>query len=503
MSTHEPTALLTPAEMAQADAATVARGVSGIDLMEAAGRAVAQAIMRRWPRRSVLVACGPGNNGGDGYVVARHLAAHGWPVQVGALNGTRPSGRDAAHHAALWEGVVQTLSIGLLDEAELLVDALFGAGLGRPVTGDAAEFIEAVRHRGLAVCAVDLPSGLDGRTGRVQGVAARADLTVTFFRKKPAHVLFPGRGLCGEIELADIGIAPDVLDTIAPATFENSPALWQRHFPWPSLEGHKYHRGHVLVVGGQTMTGAARLSARAAARVGAGLVTVAAPVFAWPVYAAALEGIMVTPFTDMGSLRDIFSDSRKNVLVIGPGAGVGGQTREQVLGALATGRRLVLDADAITSFSAQPQSLLSALHHECVLTPHEGEFVRLFGDADTDKLTRAREAAQRSGAVVLLKGADTVIAAPDGQAVVNTNAPAFLATGGTGDVLTGLIAGLMAQGMPPFWAACAATWVHARAATRFGPGLVSDDLPGYVPAVLRELYRDAGPEGRHAGGLAY
>ena len=481
-------ALLTPVEMGHADALTIKAGTPGAELMQIAGQAVCNVLMQRFVPCAVLVVCGPGNNGGDGYVIARLLQAAGWPVTVASIDGARPAHGDAAFHARLWEGEVHALSASLLEGTGLVVDALFGAGLQRPLEGVAATFARALIQRSIPVCAVDLPSGVNGATGLVMENAVKADICVTFFRKKPGHVLVPGRLFCGEIIVADIGIPSHVLDTLVPDTFENDPVLWLRDFPWPTVQGHKYHRGHVLVVGGQTMTGAARLAARAAARIGAGLVTVAAPVFAWPVYAAALEGIMVTPFTDMSSLQDIFSDARKNVLVVGPGAGVGGQTRDQVMGALATGRRVVLDADALTSFASRPEVLLGSLNHECVLTPHEGEFSRLFGLENCDRLARVREASRQSGAVVVLKGPDTVIAAPDGRVVINTNAPPWLATGGTGDVLTGLIAGLMSQGMTPFYAACAAVWVHGQAATDFGPGLVSEDLPGRVPEVLHYLY---------------
>lgn len=488
MDTHNVKAVLAPLEMGRADALTIQAGTLGTDLMQAAGQAVANAIMQRWSSRPTLVVCGPGNNGGDGYVVARLLQAQGWQVTVASIDGSRPTATDAAFHAGLWEGPIVPLSSELLNDAGLVVDALFGAGLQRDLGGKVADFVQALNQRRLPVCAVDLPSGLDGATGQVKGEAVCAELSVTFFRKKPGHLLYPGKSLCGKVIVADIGIPDAVLDTLLPATHENDPQLWLRDFPWPDVQGHKYHRGHVLVVGGQTMTGAGRLSARAAARIGAGLVTVAAPVFSWAVYASALESIMVKPFTDMASLQEIYADTRKNVLVIGPGAGVGGQTREHVLGALATGRRVVLDADAITSFATRPEVLLEALNHACVLTPHEGEFGRLFGPGPDDKLTRVRQAAQKSGAVVLLKGADTVIAAPDGQAVINSNAPPWLATGGTGDVLTGLIAGLLAQGMTPFRAACAAVWIHGQAACDFGPGLMAEDLPALVPGVLQHLH---------------
>jgi len=273
------------------------------------------------------------------------------------------------------------------------------------------------------------------------------------------------------------------MDEIA---FENEPALWRDMFPWPRADDHKYARGHVLVVGGEIMTGAARLSAMAAARAGAGLVTVAAPAPVWPVYAAALTSVMVQPLDDASNLNDILADARKNVLVVGPGAGVSEATRQHVLAALDTGRGVVLDADAITSFGPAPQSLFSAIKGPCVLTPHEGEYSRLFSGHGS-KLERARQAARQSGAVVLLKGADTVIAAPDGRAVINSNAPPTLATGGTGDVLTGFIAGLMAQGMAPFLAASAGAWLHGEAARQFGPGLISEDLPDMLPRVLRRL----------------
>lgn len=478
--------LLTPKQMSIADQAAIENGVSGVELMEAAGQAVASVVRRHWPVGPVVVLCGPGNNGGDGFVAARHLRAWGWPVRLALLGKVDRLTPDAAHHAALWGDEIESLGLQVLQGASVVVDALFGAGLARPIDGIALDVLRKVQHDGLPVCAVDVPSGLDGATGQVSGMAVAAQHTVTFFRKKPGHVLLPGRQLCGKITLADIGIPPEVVEGMDGLAFENEPMLWRDMYPWPRAEDHKYARGHVLVVGGEVMTGAARLSAKAAARVGAGLVTVAAPAPVWPVYAAALESIMVQPIDNTGKLTDILSDVRKNVLVLGPGAGVSEATRQHVLAALATGRGVVLDADAITSFSATPKALLSAIKGPCVLTPHEGEFSRLFSGSGS-KLERARMAARQSGAVVLLKGSDTVIAAPDGRAVINSNAPATLATGGTGDVLTGLIAGLMAQGMVPFLAAAAGAWIHGEAARLYGPGLISEDLPAMLPRVLRRL----------------
>lgn len=485
--------LLTPVEMGRADRAAIAAGTSGIDLMEAAGQAVARAVKGRWAKQAVVVLCGPGNNGGDGFVAARHLAQAGWPVTIGLLGQRNSLSGDAAHHAALWSGAVAPLDPSLLDGAGLVIDAIFGAGLSRPVEGVARATIEALIRGGHPVCAVDVPSGLDGETGAVRGIAAPADATVTFFRKKPGHLLLPGKSLCGDLEVADIGIPASVLKEIAPRTYENGPALWLGGYPWPQPDGHKYGRGHALVVGGEVMTGAARLSALGAARIGAGLVTVAAPASAWAVYATALTSVMVQPLAGAGSLAALLADHRKNAIAIGPGAGVSDITRQHVLAALATRRSVVLDADAITSFAGEPQVLFDAIQGPCVMTPHSGEFDRLF-PAQGSKLARVRDAAARSGAVVLLKGSDTVIAAPDGRAIINANAPADLATGGTGDVLTGFIAGLMAQGLDDFHAAAAAVWLHGQAARAHGPGLISEDLPGLLPAVLRRLKVQAASE---------
>jgi len=335
--------------------------------------------------------------------------------------------------------------------------------------------------------AIDIPSGVSGDTGRpLGGLYVKAALTVTFFRKKPGHLLLPGRVLCGETVVGDIGIPPEAANS---QLHENSPALWQ--FPWPRLEGHKYSRGHCVVVSGPAhATGAARLAARAALRVGAGLVSVASPPDAVAVNAAHLTAIMIKVFEGAVKLGALLSDKRLNAVALGPGLGVGKDTRDLVTTVLKSGAATVLDADAITSFQDEPQTLFSLLDDRCVLTPHEGEFERLFPgllDRSASKLEAARAAAARALAVVVLKGADTVIAAPSGKAVINANAPAFLATAGAGDVLAGLIAGLLAQGMTAFDAACAGTWLHGAAAGLFGPGLIAEDLPEMLPRVLGQL----------------
>ena len=485
MSAHE-LVLLTPKDMYAADEAAITAGVSADDLMAAAGAAVAQAIQARWRACPVVVLCGPGNNGGDGFVVARLLEEAGWPVRLALAGEVAHLAGSAGHHAARWNGPVHALSPEVLGGAQLVVDAVFGAGLSRDVDGSIRGVLQAVADARIPVCAIDMPSGVDGATGQVRGFAAAAAVTVTFFRKKPGHLLLPGRELCGELVVADIGIAPDVPVVASARTWENDPALWSGRFPWPQTNTHKYGRGHVVVLGGGAMTGAARLAARAAQRAGAGLVTVAAPQAAWPVYAMALTSIMVSAMAEAADFPRLLEDERLNSIVLGPGAGVNEQTRNHVLAALATRRATVLDADAITVFRDDPGALFAAIQGACVLTPHEGEFGRLFAQQGS-KLERARQAAQQSGAVVLLKGGDTVVAAPDGRAVINANAPAWLATGGTGDILAGMIAGLLAQGMDVFDAACTGAWLHGQAAQAFGPGLIADDLPDMLPAVLRDL----------------
>jgi ADP-dependent NAD(P)H-hydrate dehydratase / NAD(P)H-hydrate epimerase len=479
-------ALLTPLQMGEADRLTIAGGIPGTLLMENAGLAVADVVSHRFSPRSVAVLCGPGNNGGDGFVAARILAERGWPVRLALLGERDKLHGDAAAAAARWGHSVDPLTPAVLDGAELAIDAIFGAGLARPVEGDPFAVIEALQERATPVVAVDVPSGIDGCTGEVRGAAPHAELTVTFFREKPGHLLLPGRIHCGETVLAQIGIPDAVLDAVNPDTAENDPAWWAGVLPRPRLDSHKYTRGHALVAGGAVMTGAGRLSARSAARLGAGLVTVAVPEAVFPVYAAALTGIIVQPVHDLDDFRELLADKRRNAALIGPGAGVGAETRDKTLTILAVGKSAVLDADALTSFADAPKTLFSAIHSPVVMTPHEGEFARLFATSGS-KLERARRAARESGAVIVLKGADTVIAAPDGRAAVNTNAPPDLATAGSGDVLAGMILGLLAQHVEPFAAAAAAVWLHGDAASRIGPGLVSEDLIEALLPAFREL----------------
>ncbi|MFH0302894.1 NAD(P)H-hydrate dehydratase [Bradyrhizobium sp. 31Argb] len=496
--------ILTTAEMERADRLTIAGGTPGFSLMMSAGQAVAEAAMDLVEEGPILVVAGRGNNGGDGFVAAAELAARGREVSVILLCERDSLKGDAALAARGWKYPVLPFNPQAIGKPALIIDALFGAGLDRPVKGEPHEMIEAVNAHDVPVLAVDLPSGINGTTGAPMGIAIRATETVTFFRRKPAHLLLPGRVHCGRVRVADIGIDPKVLEEIRPATFENVPSTWQHAFPVPKIDGHKYSRGHVLAVSGDiAATGASRLAARGALRAGAGLVTLASPSDALAVNAAALTAVMVRAVDNAIQFADLLNDRRLNTSVIGPGAGVGPRTRDFVHTALAAKRNLVLDADALTSFADAPERLFEAIKAsdgaQVVLTPHEGEFPRLFSDISNkhpgrSKLERVRAAAERSGAVVLLKGPDTVVAAPDGRATIASNAPPWLATAGAGDVLSGIIAGLLAQGTPAVEAASIGAWMHGEAGAEAGPGLIAEDLPETLPAVFRRVYDGLGIE---------
>lgn len=499
--------MLDPTQMARADRRAVEMGVPSLVLMEKAGAAVADAVVRFVARQNigarpgqVFVLCGPGNNGGDGFVAARLLAAQGLTIRLALLGDAAALTGDAAHNAGQWSGAIENPQELDLTEADVIVDALFGAGLARDLDGAARELVERMAASGRPVIAVDLPSGVDGASGMVRGAAAPAVATVTFFRLKPGHLLEPGRSLCGEMHVADIGIPDGVLDSVVPDTFVNSPAFWGAQFPMPRRQGHKYDRGHAVIVsGGAWTSGAARLAARSALRGGAGLVTVACPYEALPLHAASYAALMLRPMENAGDLAQLLSDSRLHTVVLGPGLGVGDETRRKVAIA-APGRRIVLDADALTSFAGDAEALVpwARQAEAMVITPHDGEFARLFGNVPSvmdapGKLARARAAAGFLGCVVLLKGADTVVAAPDGRATIAENAPPYLATAGAGDVLAGLIGALLSQKMPGFEAASAAVWLHGEAAHEVGLGLIADDLPEALPYIYGELHHALHP----------
>lgn len=492
-----PELVLRPQEMKKADAATIAAGISGIELMRRAGLAVAETAKGMITKQArVVVAAGPGQNGGDGFIAASLLVEQGYAVSLGLLGSPDGLKGDAALAAQDWKGRVEALESLDFQGADLIIDALFGTGLARDLEGAARRAVEQMNASGRPVLAVDLPSGIDGDTGAVRGMAVKAARTVTFAARKPCHLLMPGRAFSGAVEVADIGISQAVLSAEGGTLFANAPALWLEALPRPELASHKYDRGHTLVVsGGATRTGAARLAARGALRIGSGLVTVASPPEALGVNAAHLTAIMLRGCDGPEGLHAILGDARFNALVLGPALGIHSGTRAMVTVAAQARRSLVLDADALTSFEGLGTELYQAFRHApTVLTPHDGEFNRLFkGHPDIldpeSKIERARRAAFYLGGVLVLKGPDTVIASPDGRIAINENGTPYLATAGSGDTLCGIIAGLMAQGVPAFEAAAAAVWIHAEAGASFGPGLIAEDLAELIPKVLNELLK--------------
>ncbi len=487
--------LLTAEEMSRAEKLAAEAGLATLTMMENAGRASAEEVVRRFPRGSrVTVLCGPGNNGGDGFVCARYLRERGYHVRL-ALHARRDDlPRDAKEMARRWDEAIEPLSLQSVEGAQIVVDALYGTGLRNDITGPVAQIIEEVTSRSLPVVAIDIPSGIDATTGAVHGVAFKAASTVTFFRRKTGHVLLPGRLYCGDVRAADIGIPAKVLEDIAPGSFANDPDFWLRFFPKLKVDAHKYDRGHAVVVSGpMERTGAGRLAARAALRAGSGLVTVATSKSAFYINASQLTAVMVEPYDGPDGLAEFLSDPRITAALIGPGAGRDPEVKDLVASVLGSQATAVLDAEALTAFSETPSELFDQIKARMpalsVLTPHEGEFKKIFPELSEEpsKLERARRAAEISGAVIILKGPDTVVAHPGSIAAVSENAPPWLATAGSGDVLAGLVTGLTAQGMAAFDAAAAAVWIHGELAQSFGPGLIADDLADLLPGVLQRL----------------
>ncbi len=460
--------LLTAVEMRAAEAAAIAACTPALVLMERAAAAAALAIRRFAPGRSALVLCGPGNNGGDGYGVALALQAAGVAVRVAASGPAQ--GEPAATMAARWAGPVEPLASAA--PAPLIIDALFGTGLVRPLGGDVQAALDRLRGAGATAVAIDIASGIDADTGAALGRPLAADLTVTFAAMKRGHVLGAGRALAGRVVVADIGLA-----LTAAATLVAAP----RAMPLPA-DTHKYRRGSVLVIEGDAARGgAAQLTALAALRSGAGLVTLVGAGTDLPA-----DAIMRRSDGDGVAL---LADPRTQAIAIGPGLTDSQRSRDWLVRVLAGEAAVVADAGALgLGFGPSGRAaLFAAARAPLVLTPHDGEFVRLFGAIGDDRIAAVQAAARTANAVVLLKGAETIIAAPDGRVAINSHASPWLATAGSGDVLTGIIAALLAGGMAPFDAAQAAAWLHGDAGIRGGAGLIADDIAGLLPAVLAAL----------------
>lgn len=480
--------ILTTSQMRAADEATIASGVAGAVLMERAGAAVVDFIKEHIQGKKAVVLVGPGNNGGDGFVIARLLSEQGWQVDLVSLIPKSGFKDDAALMADKWAGPVLLPAGVQMENADVIVDALFGTGLQRPVEGEAATLIELANGAAAYRVAVDIPSGISGDDGQIAGVAFKADATISFAALKPGHLLIPGRSHCGMTQVADIGIDIEAAEP-KPFIRKNTPAFFNQYLSPKNAQNHKYDHGHALILGGHRWaSGASRLCADAALRVGAGLVTVLAQESDCDLYAAHLTSVMLKA---MGSYQDVaeeFSHPKATALCLGPGAGMTDALKTCVLDVLAVGKPVILDADALSVFESEPSRLFEAIQGPAILTPHMGEFKRLFPDLlGLPKTMQALEAARRSNAGIVLKGADTVIAAPDGRIAINCNAPHWLATAGSGDVLAGLVTGLAARAVPIFEAACAAVWLHGEIGQLAGEGLIAEDMRFFISKAFQRL----------------
>jgi hydroxyethylthiazole kinase-like uncharacterized protein yjeF len=486
-------AVLSTAQMYEADHLTIKSGLSGIELMENAGTAVTAHITAHWDACKTLVLCGPGNNGGDGYVVARQLSEAGWDVDVAQYGAVEKLSADAKHMRGQLGSVssVGDMASVPVSDFDLIVDAIFGAGFRGTLPPEISTVFECAAEADVPIVAIDVPSGVDGDTGKISSGTPMASMTVSFFKAKLGHLLYPGRENCGRLEIADIGIPEHVLDELAVDVFENSLELWRSFYPQPSATGHKYNRGHAVIVGGGVSnTGAARISARNALRVGAGAVTLLCPASALMIYAQAMEAVMVSSFQNSEDLNKFVKSKRIASLLIGPANGVNDITRQNVMAVLATDANIIIDADAISVFKDNPQELFTAIKSkmtgQVVLTPHEAEFNRLF-DIEGTRVDRCRSAANASGATVILKGATTCIASPSGSVVLNTHASPWLATAGSGDALAGILCGLMASMNDGLKASAAAVWLHGEAGVRLGAGMTAEDIEKTLPSILSDI----------------
>jgi len=483
---RSPQALLDVASARAIDKAAIAAGTPEIELMERAGAATFAAICARWKPVSTVVLTGPGNNGGDGFVIARLLHEAGWQVRVAGVCPVERLSGSARVAADRWSGSVSPLEPDALSGAELVVDAIFGTGLARALEGELRATVEALNACAVPVVAVDIASGIESDSGAILGAAVKAHLTVTFFRRKPGHLLLPGRLFSGELVVSTLAVADNVYAAIPVSLFANAPELWIDAFPWTTPESHKYTRGHAVVLGGTAMTGAARLAAHSAQRIGAGLVTIAADPSVLLLYAAWRADLLVSKITTPDDFRELLTDRRLNAVLLGPGAGADTRLEAAIAAALDADVGLALDADCFRILADRTNGLLGRLNERVIMTPHEGEFARVFGSPHP-RLKAAIDAARSTDATIVLKGSDTVIAGPDGTAVINSGAPPELATAGSGDVLAGLVVGLLANALPPMLAGMIACWVHGSAASLFGPGLLAGDIPDLVPRVLAGL----------------
>jgi NAD(P)H-hydrate epimerase len=482
--------------MRHADHLTIESGVSGFDLMLSAGQAVANMAHEKWPDLTVIILCGGGNNGGDGLVAGKFLHDMGADVRVFTLKSSLLQKGDAKKASGFWDGKTEKLKNLIkandLSDNVLIIDALFGIGFCGRLNSDVSVALDFVKHKGWPVLAIDVPSGIDGDALTIDPHTLRVVATVTFFRKKICHVLMPTMAQCGEISVHDIGISGDVIGDFDIELYENTPFVWKDRIPQKTSRDHKYNHGHCVILGGAKMTGAARMAANAAMRIGAGACSIVAPdKESAHIYQEAEPHLMVESLSleKAGTFEKHIQDERRNAVLIGPGAGLEDITnlKAAILKTLESDKAVILDADALSCFEDEPQTLLQAMTAKTIITPHEGEFKRLFPALEGARLDRVRQAITMTKAVIVLKGADTLIAQNNQPVFVNTHASPHLATAGAGDVLAGMICGLSARRMSAFDGARAACWIHGEASLQCGAGLVAPDLIDEIPAILRNF----------------
>jgi ADP-dependent NAD(P)H-hydrate dehydratase / NAD(P)H-hydrate epimerase len=485
--------ILNNQQMAEADSLVIESGVSGFDLMKRAGEGVADFIHIYYPGRNVLVLCGSGNNGGDGFIAAKKLQNGGHNVRLACLAPKDKLKNDALRAAQQWDGEIFPFENLTIDSGELIVDAVFGTGLVRDFIPPVKEIFEQIKNLNSDVVAVDIPSGVNGSTGESLSLTPHARHTITFCRRKIGHVLLPGREFSGTVHVVDIGIPDEVVEQVGSTATENRPHLWRSSLRRKTASCHKYDYGHAILYGGPRMTGAACMSAYAALRTGAGVCTIVANPDTADIYRHYMPNIMYEPIEALKDFDTHLADGRRNAVLMGPGAG---QENRADLKRLIESvckrrdRKIVLDADALTVFADNPEVLYRMLRNRenVVLTPHEGEFAKIFPGIQGTKIERAEQASVLTNATIVLKGFESVIAAPGRKSVVNTYSSPYLATAGSGDVLAGIIVGFIAQNVPVFESSCAAVWLHSEAARAFGPGLVATDIIELIPAIIGKLF---------------
>jgi len=472
------------------DKRTIKKFIPGYKLMENAGGVIFKIIKKKFKKKKkIKILCGPGNNGGDGFVVAKLLEENGFQdVELFCLVTKNKLKGDAKIAANNFNKNLKSFNDFKISSNDLIIDGIFGSGLKRNISGNLKKIIEKINLKKPYCISIDTPSGINGDTGEIQGTALKSNDTITFTTKKPGHLLSPGSEYCGNVIVGDIGINLEKL-SFKPRIFENHPDNWRSKFPWPNQKSHKYTRGFSLIICGEKMTGASRLAARAAARIGCGLLCLGVPRKSFNIYSTENPIALIEIVDDKKDLNNLLKDKRINTILIGPGFGISKKKLELILKVVKEKKRLiVLDADALKN---NFKKILLKNKTKIVITPHEGEFLQVLKDLNIknkkNKFSIVIEFIKKTKINLILKGNKTLICSQDGKISINTNTSPFLATGGSGDVLAGMITGLISQGMDIFNACCASVWIHGEIGRMKGPGLIAEDLPEMIPKVLKKL----------------